>query len=215
LGALIVGTGVFVFFIAWMMRAKNETSLISMSLLVAYPAMVVVFGVLLTTWNRLRVMVLGGGQHQNSDFARDQQWEKGLRILQGNPVGHGAGQSGDVLNFVGPSGKVTVDTYFLTLMLDYGVVALPIFIAMFTIPVWMAWKVSRQRWKDEEIEWLVPIGVGLLSFLIIKSVMSSDMNVPVAFIMLGFAGALIARMQTEQKQTAETSRSTNALALAR
>lgn len=198
MAGILVAIVAFIFFAAWLLRAKNQSSLGATATLVAYPAMVAVVGVLLLTWNRMRVMILGGGQHQSSDFARDVQWANGFDILLRNPLGHGTMQSAEVLGYTNPSGEVTIDTYFLSVMLDYGVIALPIFVAMFSIPVWLAWTVSRKKWQDEEIEWMIPIGISLLNFVIIKSVLSSESNMPVAFVLLGFAVALAGRMRAEQ-----------------
>ncbi|WP_416906857.1 MAG: O-antigen ligase family protein [Polymorphobacter sp.] len=201
MGGLLVATVVFVFLAALSQRARNETSLVAMSTLVAYPAAVVVLGVLLFTWNRLRVMVLGGGQHANSDGARDTQWSMGFEELARNPFGHGTAQSSYVLGYTNPAGEGTIDTYFLSVMLDYGVLALPVFVSMFSVPIWLAWGISRRVWQDEELEWMIPIGIGLLNFVIIKSVLSSEFNMPFAFVLLGLAVALAARMRAEIEGT--------------
>lgn len=198
MAGLLVASVAFVFFIAVQVRARQQASIMSMAVLVAYPVLVVFLGVLLLTWNRLRVMVLGGGQHQASDLAREVQWTNGLEILARNPFGHGASRNGDILGYANPAGELTIDTYYLSVMLDYGVLALPIFIAMFSVPIWLAWTASRRVWKDEEIEWIVPLGISLLNFIIIKSVLSTETNLPVAFAMLGFSVSLAARMRAEQ-----------------
>lgn len=204
MAGLLLSMVLFAFVYALRRRAEHPESLFTTAILFAYPAAVAVMTALVLFWPRVRVMVLGGGQHQPSSDARDTQWQMGLDILQRNPFGHGAGNSGTVLGYVNLAGDGTIDTYWLGIMLDFGVLALPIFVAMFTIPLVLAVKGSFRIYGDNELGWLIPLSIGLFNFVIITSVNSGESNFGMAFIMLGFCAALIARMRAEE--TAERPR---------
>ncbi len=178
-------------------RSENPVSLVATATLAAYPAILALVAGLVLFWRRARVMVLGGGQHQASTDARGMQWEMGWRILQGNPVGHGASRSGEVLGWTAPDGSMTIDSYYLSVMLDYGVIALPIFCAMFALPIWYAWK-STQRPQLPDVQMMVPLAIGLFNFVVIKGVLSSESNMPLTFLFLGFVVALVARQRADE-----------------
>lgn len=193
MAGLLVAVVAFIFLIAWRKRAENPNSIIATGTLIAYPALLVVVTTIVLTWRRAYVMILGGGQHQPSSDARAAQWNMGIEILKRNPFGHGFGRSAEVLGYTNLGGELTIDTYYLSVMLDYGVIALPIFVSMFALPVFFAIRINSKIYNDPESVWLIPIGIGLLNLAIITSVMSSESNFPMAFIMLGFSVALIAR----------------------
>lgn len=197
MAGLLVALVSFIFLIALRNRTQNPNSLGATATIIAYPALLAVVTVLVLTWRRAYVMILGGGQHQASSDARETQWRIGLEILKRNPFGHGASRSGEVLGYTNAAGDLTIDTYFLSVMLDYGVVALPIFVTMFVLPIYFALEGNRRRYQDPELGWLIPIGIGLMNLAIIASVLSSESNFSVVFIMLGFSVALVARMRAE------------------
>lgn len=202
MAGLLVAVVSFILLIALRRRTENPNSLMATATIIAYPALLMVVTVIVLTWRRAYVMILGGGQHQPSSDAREAQWRMGLDILKRNPFGHGAGRSGEVLGYANLNGELTIDTYFLSVMLDYGVIALPIFVTMLVLPIYFVVEGTRRRYIDPEFGWLIPIGIGLMNLAIIASVMSSESNFPVAFTMLGFAVALIARMRAETGATA-------------
>jgi hypothetical protein len=197
MAGLLVAVVAFVFLNAWWRKLENPNSLMASATIIAYPAVIAVVAAVVLLWRRAYVMIIGGGQHQASNDARAMQWQMGGDIFKSNPFGHGAGTSGDVLGYTNPAGQYTVDTYFLTVMLEYGILALPIFVAMFIIPVYFAWRGVKKPCRDPEIAWLVPISVGLLNFVVIASALSTESNFSMAFVMLGFSVALIGRARAE------------------
>jgi hypothetical protein len=192
----------YVFLQALRKRYENPVSLVSASALMAYPAMIAALIGIVLFWKRARTKVLGGGQHGGSDAARDQQWDHGWTLIGQNPFGYGLNRSAEVLGFQTPGGKPTIDSYYLSVMLDFGVIALPIFLMMFTLPMWYA-LVSLRRARSEELQLIIPIAISLFNFAIIKSVLSSTTNFPLAFILLGFIVALVGRMEAKD-ETSDT-----------
>jgi hypothetical protein len=183
LGALVAFL-LYPFFYAIRRRSQHERSIVGTSLLMAYPMMVGVATMLVLFWPRAHTMILGGGQHQASSDARGEQWRMGIPKLLSHPFGFGVGRGNDALGFVNLAGKGTVDTYYLTVMLDFGILALPLFLLTFLIPAWLAFKYYRDS-KTPEQEILAPLSIAIINFIIVKSVLTSEANMPLAFAFVG------------------------------
>lgn len=181
---LLLTAAVYPFFVVWRARVRNPTSLLATAGVFSYPASMVVLAALVLFWRRLHVMVLGGGQHQASSDARDTQWAMGWPKIISHPLGHGTATSGEVLGFANGAGQLTVDTYYLTCLLDYGFLGFACFFAMFALALWYAARVYINATSAEH-DLALPLGVGLFIFLVIKSVASTEINFPLAFCMLG------------------------------
>ena len=173
---------------------RNPGALLPAATLFAYPAAALVFVILVIAWPRLHVAVLGGGAQQASSEARGVQWSTGVRIIAKNPVGHGAGRSGEVLGYTNSGGELTIDTFYLSLLLDYGIVGFTLFMGLF---VWASWVAFRMfvRAPPGEMALAGPISIGLLNFAVVKSVLSSEINIPIAFLMAGLVFGLAWREQ--------------------
>lgn len=175
-------------------RRRQPTSLVATSLLFAYPMFVVLLGLLVVFWRRLHVLVIGGGQHQASSDARATQWAMGIPKFTGYPFGHGPGQSGTVLGFFNPGrDNLTVDSYYLTLLLDYGFIG---FLAFMMFFLSSAAHAVRYYFKanDEQQLILLPIGVAIVNFVVIKAVASTEVLMPVTIMLAGFAIGIAAHI---------------------
>ncbi len=180
----------YVLFAAWRARKRQPNSLGATATLVAYPVGVAILAALVVFWPRLHVMVLGGGAQAASSEARKVQWSIGLHKLATNPIGHGVGRAAEVLGYTNGEGTLTIDTYYLSLLLEYGVLGLVAFILMFGLPGWFGFKAFSEAETEEE-QLVGPLAIGLVNFMVIKSVLSSEINMPIAFVMLGaFVGML-------------------------
>lgn len=168
-------------------RRREPTSLAAAAILFAYPMFVGLLGLLVVFWRRLHVLVIGGGQHQASSDARSTQWAMGMPRFTTHPLGHGPGQSGSVLGFFNPGrDNLTVDSYYLTLLLDYGFIG---FLAFMMFFLSTAAHAVRYYFKanDEQHLILLPIGVAIVNFVVIKAVASTEALMPVVIMLAGFA----------------------------
>lgn len=181
---LVIAIVVYPFFVVYRKRRRDPGALGANTGFFAYPAGVGVVVLIILFWRRARVAVLGGGQHQASSDARGAQWDMGMPKVYTHPFGHGVGRSGDVLGYTNPAGDVTIDTHYLSVLLDYGLLALPIYIAMFALPMWIAFKHYNVT-TTREGELVAPLALAILNFIIIQSVLSSELQVPMALIFLG------------------------------
>lgn len=187
---MLVAFVLYPFFYAVRRTSQHSRSIVGTSLLLAYPAILAMAAMLVVLWPRAHIMILGGGQHQASSDARSEQWRMGIPKILSHPFGHGIGRGNEALGFVNPAGKGTVDSYFLTLLMDSGILSLPLFVAFFLVPAYLAFKYYRDA-KTPEQEILAPLSIALINFIIIKSVLTSETNIPLAIAYVGCIIGLI------------------------
>ena len=108
------------------------------------------------------------------------------------PFGYGIGQGAPCLGFGGDTGMITIDTYYLSILLEYGIAGFIVYYGMFAIAIYEAGRRAFCRSETEDKSFLLPIAVSLFVFIVIKSVFSQQDNHPVIFMMLGALMALIA-----------------------
>lgn len=181
-------------FAAYRHWRRHRQSLVGVSVLAMLPLAAGVFLALSLTWPRLHNITFGGGQQQPSTEARKTQWTMGTPMFKKNPIGHGPGSAATTLGFTSPGGQLTIDTYYLSLVLEYGVVGFAAFLAMFGGQAIYGMRIYLAAPPGEE-NLAGPISIALLNFLVIKAVLSSEFNMPIAFTFLGFMFALAWRQQ--------------------
>jgi O-antigen ligase len=187
---ILVALCLYPFYYAIRRRSQHSRSIVGTGLLMAYPMILGVVTLLVLVWPRAHTMILGGGQHQSSSDARAEQWRMGVPKLISHPLGFGVGRGNEALGFLNLAGKGTVDTYYLTVMLDSGVIALPLFLLTFLIPAWLGFKYYRDS-KTPEQELLAPLSIAIINFVIVKSVLTSEANIPLAFAFVGCTIGLV------------------------
>jgi hypothetical protein len=175
---------------------RNRGSLLGPVIVWAYPAFFGAFLAATIFVGRLHRMVWGGDETGASTDARRIQYQMGWPKILSHPWGYGIGRSGTVLGFRDPSGLLTVDTYYLTVALDYGVIGFILYYGAFLFAIGESSKyvlVPFDR-HDRETGFLLPACICLVNFVVIKSVFSQQDNHPMVFMVLGMAVALIHRI---------------------
>jgi hypothetical protein len=168
-------------------RSIYSRSIVATSVIMAYPMILALVATMVIAWPRAHVMILGGGQHQASSDARAEQWRMGVPKLLSHPLGYGVASGNEALGYFNPGGKGTVDSYYLTVMLDSGIIALPLFLLTFLLPAWLGFKYHRTATTPEQ-EILAPLSIAIINFIIVQSVLSSEANIPLA---LSFVSCIV------------------------
>ena len=144
---------------------------------------------------RLRNEFWGTGEQQYSTQSRLDQWAVGLPKVLQNPIGTGIGQGGQTLGWTNLAGTLTIDSYWLSVLLEIGVVGFLVFYGLMLRAAFTAARVAVTHSGKPEIDLLLPISVALLNFVIVKMVFSQEANHPLIFMMLGAVVALAHRAE--------------------
>jgi hypothetical protein len=183
---------------AWgVLRWRNHHgSLFGPAVTLAYPLLFAGFIAATFTIGRLRRLVWGGGEHQFSTEAREIQYAQGFDILAGNPIGHGIGMGAERLGYTNLAGVLTIDTYYLLIALEYGLIGFALYYGMLLLGIGKAGStLLNAREPDRETLLLVPLAISMVVFVVIKSVFSQESNHSIIYMMLAAIMALSARLK--------------------
>ncbi len=182
------------YFFFWSVRRWRTEggSLFGPAITLAYPALFALFVAATLFVGRLRRMFWGGGEHQSSTDARTAQYELGIEKLMGRPWGFGIGQGAEGLGYTNPGGILTIDTYYLLVALDYGIIGFFIYYGMFLAATGKGFLsyVGTPADADRERLLLLPAAIALANFVVIKSVFSETENHPLPFMLMAMVVAL-------------------------
>ncbi len=102
-----------------------------------------------------------------------------------------------MLDWVTASGVVTVDSWYLTLALEYGVLGLAVYVLMLVTATYTAAsQIFMMPEGDRELGLVLPVAVALASLIVIKLVFSQADNDPVLYMILSMLMALRHRAQS-------------------
>ncbi|WP_448582162.1 O-antigen ligase family protein [Thermaurantiacus sp.] len=198
--------GMAVYAILWTIRryarSGRERDLLGPAAVWAYPVVIAltVFSVLFV--GRVRRMVLGGGEHKASDDGRAEQWDRALALFEKNPIGYGSNRAGELIDFRAPGREnVTVDGFYMNLLVDYGVLGFLLFLLFF---LGCAWAAARTYLRAETFEEDAgaALASSLIAFLTAKMVLSQIENHYFAFALAGASLAIAARQQARRRTLA-------------
>src|SRR5690606_11245389 len=114
------GTYLFLFGIRYW--RTHRKSLLGPALIAFYPASMTTLMAGIAISPRLSAMVIGRRSTDASTQAHFDQWQMGLPMIIKNPfVGYGYANGAYKLAFVNPGGELTIDTFYLSILLEVGV----------------------------------------------------------------------------------------------
>ena len=150
-------------------------------------------------------MVLGGGSTVGSTAARQTQLGMAMEKLLTHPWGFGSGQAGRAMGYA-KGDFITVDNYFISVVLEYGILGALFWYGMFVIAIIVAVRycISAEFGRRPEAQLLAPLAVSLSAFLIIKWVHGQSDNHSVYFMMLGMISALVYRLKHKPNSSSLT-----------
>jgi len=200
----LLGTLIYVFAASFRGWYRDRSGLVPAAVLFSYPVSLAFISACVLFVPRLKVMILGGSSHSASTDARITQYTVGLQKFLQWPFGYGIGMGGETLGFgrdVG--GMISIDTYYLSILLEYGIIGFIVYYGMFAIAIYNGGKKGLfSKALSEDKSFVLPITVSLIVFIVIKSVLSQQDSHPIVFMMLGALVALFER--SSAKATAAT-----------
>ena len=173
----------------------------------AYPTMFLAMVAATMFVHKIHVIVFGGGAQAASNEARGNQFHMALPVLLRNPLGHGPGQSGDVMGY-GAGQFIAIDSYYISVALDYGVIGLISYVLIFALTIGAAVMVMLRAppTDDREMSLLMPLATCLCAFLVIRGVFGQPDIHPMIFMILGMIFALVARSKALNEALPEPAR---------
>lgn len=190
-GPVCVFTSLFAYVFFWTLRrwTQSRRDVVAPFIITIFPFFLTVFLVLSFTWNRLKVMTWGGGQHQSSTDVRLEQWHNFWPAIGHWPLGYGIAQGAYKAGTINAEGTFTLDSYYIMSFLDYGVIGGFAYYAAFIIGIVTAFRYGvRGRGKDANL--LLSLGALLVAFLVSKLVLIQDDSHGAVFMALGMVAAL-------------------------
>ncbi|WP_308910192.1 O-antigen ligase family protein [Pseudokordiimonas caeni] len=200
----IAAFGTYLFLFGLRYWRTHRKSLIGPALIAFYPATMTTLLVGIAVSPRLSAMVIGGSSTDASTQARFDQWQMGLPMIMKNPfIGYGYANGAYKLGFVNPGGELTIDTFYLSILLETGVPGALAFFFFHAIAAWVSAKAYLNSTDTEGKDGTrigAAIACALVGFLIVKLVLSQRTNHTFLAILVGFAVALYRNKKNEVKQ---------------
>jgi hypothetical protein len=186
----IVAHAVYIGLWAFRRWHRHRTEILAPVVSLIYPVAASLFFVGMFTVPAIRNRTIGGGSTSLSDDARKEQFALLWPKLWHNPFGYGAGNSGRTLQFYSPSGVMTVDSYVITALIDYGIAGFALFFFMY---VYSIFSLSTAYWRNErpELDLALPLAAAIAVELEVRLVLSQTDNLPIEFALFGLCAALL------------------------
>lgn len=187
------------FIAAWALRARQQkgNTLLPTAVLAAYPAMFCAIVVAVLTVDRLRISVLGGGTQAASDQGRREQMIAAIpKVLERPLTGYGPGQAALSVGWTNPQGDVSLDTYVVSILVDYGIIGFFCYVGMMGVAAVQGLKLGMIS-KSEESGYALAGGVTVLAWLACQVALSQEDNASMVFMVLGMILALAYRQARE------------------
>lgn len=176
-----------VFVGAWALRARRlnrGSSLLPTAVLAAYPVILVTLVAAVLTIPALTVRVLGGGAQAASTDARGEQFNLAWPMILGRPFnGHGVGNAALTVNWTSPGGQVSLDSYIITLLVDYGFIGFALYVALIGTAIVQGFQLSSTS-EDDEIGYSSAAAVGLCIWATCQFVLSQEDNASLIFMLI-------------------------------
>jgi hypothetical protein len=198
----ILGSLLYLLFWAGLLWRRRSRSVFAPLIVLGYPVLAAAAMAAALFVGRIHERIFGAGEYDLSNESRIQMYHDGIPKILSHPWGYGAGMSAETLGVMSPEGFLTLDSYYLAIALDYGVLGFVVYYGMIVLAVGTSLgHAFRDRVRDADTLLLVPIAVSLTVYIMIKSVFSNDDNHPLVFMMMGMIAALAFRIKSSMNNS--------------
>jgi len=191
--------------VAWaiMYWRSYPRSILAPGFLMSVPVVLVAFLALVLFSHTLHDAVLGAsGATTSSTEARQQQLALAIPKFLAHPWGYGIGQGATTVGFHIQNGVLTLDSYYITVIIEYGLQGFIIYYGMIALLIFTSARhalltVEPKVAREREYTFLIPLAIALANFFVIKMVYSAEDNHAIVFMFLGMIVALCARLRRD------------------
>ena len=175
---------------------RRPNSLLGPAMVLAYPAFFIASIGAVFFVRRIHNLFLGDGSQQASNDARVAQLTNAIPMIVSHPWGHGIAMAAVTLGFRAPDGQITIDSYYLSILLEYGIIGFVVYYGLVALSLYQA----GQCWlngtsTEKEFTLFIPLMLSLFNFCVIKLVLSEEDTHALVFMMLGMIAALAFRLK--------------------
>ncbi len=198
-GAFLVAMALYSLYLGARWWRRHPSGLVAPLFILSYPLLGLVAFASTFFVGHLRAKIWGtGSTTAASSQGRVEQYNLGIPKIMHRPWGYGIGRGAETLGWLQPDGSLSIDSYFLTLSLEYGVIGLIVYLTMFLYAAAKAvWSAMMNTAEDWETTLLAPAGISLIGFIVVKAVFSEDDNHFFFFAVLGMVVGLLWRRSLE------------------
>ena len=177
---------------------KNKESLFGPLLTLSFPLVLLAFMIATLVVGRLRNIIWGTGAQSFSTQAREAQWDSGIPKLLVQPWGYGLGQGGSVLGYRNLAGGLTIDSHYLAVLLEIGILGFAVYSVIFLSSLAYG-TISLLNARTKEHMLIVPFMSLIAIFVVEKAVFAQLENHPLVFISLGAVTAICWQIRSDNK----------------
>ncbi len=181
---------------------EHKGSIFAPAIVFSYPVILVLAFLSTFFVGRIRARVWGTGAQQASTDARKLQWEMAIPKIAENPFGYGIGTAGKVLGFKNQGGVGSIDSFYLSILLDFGILGFVLYFGMVLRAVFIGGKLVYDHPANAEARMVIPFAVSLIAYVVVKGVLSQESNNPYIQMMLAGSLAIVATVRTDAKLAA-------------
>ncbi|MGH7017217.1 MAG: O-antigen ligase family protein, partial [Caulobacteraceae bacterium] len=194
----------------WGLQRWRRGNPLGPAVVLGYPVIGAVFLAATFVIGHLRRIVWGGGETVSSNQGRYDQYHLAVPKVLHRPWGYGIGRGGITLNYHDPGGLLTIDVYYLKVIMEFGVLGLLIYIGILASGAAYSARdgLRAENIADQEIGFLNSTMVALLAYMVMKIGFAGEDNQSIVFMMLGAVAALVwrARRNRSLEPSVETVR---------
>lgn len=185
--------------------AKRKGDLIGPAITLAYPFATALFVLATFVSGRLAAVVWGNGPQAASNEGRKMQWLLAFPKIGSWPFGNGPGMGAQTLGTYNENlGTLTIDSYYLVILLEYGVLGFVVWLGM-----WIGAAVQAIKWSfaddSDEATMLPVMATFILVFVVLKGVLAQDDSHGVYYMMLGMIVGMNWRAKQRQLRKTQSS----------
>jgi hypothetical protein len=187
-GAL-VGYFVCAYLFVLQYKHENPRNVVASALFFLMPVGALLCGVVIKSFGRLNSLFFGTGMQILSTEARWAQLDLMPHALIKRPLfGFGPGNGALALGYHSPGGRLTVDSYFITAFLDYGILGGIAYFGLIITGIIAAIRLGLKE-DNPQRSFAMSLGAALIIYLIVRLVLSQEDNQPILFLLLGLTFA--------------------------
>jgi hypothetical protein len=206
LGILGFFIATMLYLLVWAARKwqRQPHSLLAPTILAGYPVLFAACIIASLTVGRIKAHVWGMGQYENSNQARIDQFHMSIPKIISHPFGHGIGQGAESLGYVNLAGGLTIDVYYVLVLMEYGIIGFITFFSIFILSIGYAVRyVMFSPQEKREFTFAFPLSIALLIFIVVKAFFAQEDNHPVVFMLAGITAALVYRVRRAERASTD------------